>query len=673
MLQHPQQPPHDAHADRPLRGDSATWPASERVLVCVSRSPASERLVRAAARLAGGLRCPWVAAYVDTGSLAALGDVDRERLEAHLRAAEALGATVTRLSGARVADALLAYARRNGVTRIVIGKPTHARLRDRLQGSLLDDVVRGSGDIDVHVISGEGADGAAPRAGWSAASSAPPSHYAAATLLVAVTVGVAQLLRDTLAVPDPEMLFVLTVMVSAVRLGRGPSLLAAGLGVACYDYFFLAPLYTFSVSDQRYFLTFAMMFGVGWVMSELTGRVKRQERDAHAREERTAVLYALTKDLASADEPTRIAEVSARHAADIFGARAIVLHATGDGALVALGAAPPGATLDAEQMSVARWALEHGALAGAGTDVLAGSHSVCAPLCVGASALGVLALLPADRAWLRPEQRAFLEVFGRQVALALARARLADEARSGALRAKAEETRSSLLSAVSHDLRTPLAAITGAATSLRDDANLPPESRADLVSAICDEAERLERLVANLLDMTRLAAGASTLRRDWVPLDEIVGSALARLEARLGDRAIELDVPGDLPMLFVDPVLFEQLVLNLLENASKYTPPGTPIEVHARAAGDTVAIEIRDRGPGVPPGDEERVFEKFYRGQHVGVAGVGLGLPICRAIADAHGGTIRALARSGGGSVFRVELPAGAEPPSVPSGDGGLA
>jgi two-component system, OmpR family, sensor histidine kinase KdpD len=466
-----------------------------------------------------------------------------------------------------------------------------------------------------------------------------------------------------LNLPDPEMLFLLAVMLTAVRFGRGPSLVAAALAVACFDFFFVPPLYGFDVADRQYILTFAMLFGVSLVLSELAGRLKRQEREAVSREERTAVLYALSRDLASAEEPTRIAQVAARHAAHIFSARAAILHIDGEGELRVIGASPADTTLDAKDLSVAKWALEHAELAGLGTDTLPGSDIVCAPLRI-ASAFGVLSLRPAHKAKLRTEQRAFLDVFCRQVAVALERVRLASEARSSALRAKTEEMRSSLLSSVSHDLRTPLASITGAATSLRDDPDLSVTTRNELIDSICEEAVRLERLLANLLDMTRLDSGAVSLKRDWVPLDEIVGSALTRLEDRLGDRSVTVRLPSDLPLLFVDPVLFEQLFVNLLENAAKYTPPGTPIEITAKRAGETVVIELIDYGPGLSPGSEEKVFDKFYRGPHVGVSGAGLGLPICRGIAEVHGGSIVAERRIGAGAVFRITVPIGGEPPA---------
>lgn len=649
---------------REQAGVSANVPAGERLLVCVGPAPSSARLVRAAARLAAGIRCPWVAAYVDAPTLSVISDEDRERLEAHLRAAESLGATVAQLTGNRVAEALLAYARRHNVSRILIGKPTHSRLRDRLRGSLLDEVVRGSGDIDVHVISGN--EDERPR---SARPRLKPEinlgHYGAATFLVAVTLVLASLLHTFLRLPDPEMLFLITVMITAIRFGRGPSVLAAALGVGAYDFFFVPPYLTFNVADRRYFLTFAMMFAIGFVLSSLTGRIKRQEREATAREERTAALYELTRELSSAESPERIGAVAARRAADAFDAEVLVYQASAEGQLSRIGMLPGDLALDPKELGVAQWARDRLELAGFGTDTLPGADSICAPLRVGAAALGVLQLKLRARRALGAEQRSLLDVFCRQVAVALERARLAEEARVTAVRAKTEEMRASLLSAVSHDLRTPLASITGAATALRDDPNLAEVTRLDLVCSICDQAERLERLVANLLEMTRLDSGALRLKREWIPIEELVSSARTRLESKLTDYRVHVSVPEDIPLVLMDPVLFEQVFINLFENAAKHTPPGTQIDVTVTSGSDAILIDFRDNGPGVPPGTETRLFEKFYRGPHAAASGAGLGLAICRGIVEAHGGSIQARSVQSGGLSFAVTVPIGGTPPPV--------
>lgn len=651
---------------RQEQGISTAWPAVERVMVCVGPAPSSARLIRAAARMAAGLRCPWVVSYVEANATARpMSSADRERLETHLRVAESLGATVTRLSGPSVAEAVLEYARKHNVTRLVIGKPTHSRFWDRVRGSLVNDVVRGSADIDVLVITGDPTEDAPPIRSPRPTKSAPLSHYLSATMLVGATVVVSMVLRATLNLPDLEMVFLLTVMIAAVLFGRGPSIVAAAVGVASYDFFFVPPYFTLSIEDSRYFLTFAMMVSVGVAMSELAARLKRQERAAMSREERTAALYELTRELASTDVPTQIGAIAARHAASTFAAKVVVLAPDGEGDLQRIGALPHGVDLDGKDVAVARWTHEHRALAGVGTDTLPGAGALCAPLIVGPSRLGVLALVPREVGSLSADQRALLDVFCRQTAAALERARLAQDAKRAELRARTEEMRSSLLSAVSHDLRTPLASITGAATSLRDDTALDAATRGELVDSIVEEAERLERLVANLLDMTRLESGAVALKRDWVPLDEMVGSALTRLEVRLGARRVTVAIGPEVPLVLVDPVLFEQVFVNLLENAVKYTPERSPIEVTARTEGDRIVIEVRDHGLGLPRGAEERVFEKFYRGSHAGISGAGLGLPICKGIVEAHGGTLRAESRREGGATFRIALPSGGVPPSV--------
>lgn len=656
----------DVRAFRDQHGVIDTWPAGERVLVCVGPAPSSARLVRAARRVAAGLRAPWVAAYVDAGALGGTSAQDREQRDAHLRLAESLGATVVRLSGTSTADALLSYARKENVTRIVIGKPTHSRLRDRLRGSLVDEVVRGSGRIDVLVISGDASDDRIEPRSERRGARAAPALWLASAALVAASTAFSLVLHRSAAVPDVAMLYLLSVMAAAVWCGRGPALLAAGLSVAAYDFFFVPPFFTFQVSDVRYLLTFAMMFGIGFLLSEFTTRLRRHEQEATAREERTSALYALSTELGSAIGPAAVAEVAVRLAARSFQASVLVLRASASGALVVEASEPPNASLDRSELAVARWAFEHGRSAGFGTETLPGARTLAVPLRAGSQPRAVLALLPRARTPLTTEQRSFLEALSRQASLALERAWLAEEAHAAVVHAQTEEMRSSLLSAVSHDLRTPLAGITGAATSLRDDERLGAEARHDLIETICGEAERLERLVSNLLDMTRLDSGRVVLRRDWVPLEEIVGSALTRLEKAIAHREVHVQIAPDVPLVWADPILIEQLLVNLLENALAYAETG-PIDVDARLAQGAVELCVSDRGPGLAPEIRSRVFEKFVRDPASGRPGVGLGLAICRAVAQAHGGTVVAEERQGGGECFRVRIPLAGQPPPADS------
>lgn len=654
----------DVLAYRRQHGIQAAWPAAERILVAVGPSPGSERLIRATKRIAEGLHADWTAAHVEVLGAPPLGDKDRERVEDHLRLAESLGGDLVRLAGVSVAEALLAHARAHNVTRIVAGKPTHSRWRDRLRGSLLDTLIRGSGTIEIHVIAP--IEGGAPRPAPVAREGARAWSYAwAIAAIAAVTaLGLAVFPYATLA--DITMLYLIAIALASL-FGRGPALAAASIAVAAFDFCFVAPQFTFAVSDTNHVLTFAVMFGAGLVISTLTGRLRRQERDAVIRERNTAALLAFTRDIAAATTPGDVAAVTVRHLEDAFPiAASVVVPDAGepDGLVSAAGLMP----LASQEQAVARWALEHREPAGFGTDTLAGARVLAVPLVAGDAAVGVIAV----QARQDPRRRGgmalpLLESFARQAGLALARVRYAEEAREAALRAHTEELRSSLLSAVSHDLRTPLAVITGAATTLlRADADrLPPEARGELLASIVDDARRLERILENLLQLTRVESGLVP-NREWIPVEELVGAALTRLEDALGDRRVELDVPPDL-VAAVDPVLFEQALINLLENALKHGAP--PIELRARREGAMIVLEVRDHGAGLPGDPGARLFDKFVRASTA--PGAGLGLAVVRAIAVAHGGTVAADTPPGGGARFRIAIPAEPAIPGIkrPTGD----
>lgn len=653
----------DVRAYRRAYSIDATWPTTEQILVCVGPSPSSASLIRGARRMAAGLRAPWVAVYADAADAYPMSSQDRERLQANLRLAESLGASVVRLAGGHVADEILRYAREHNITRIVVGKPTHFRWRDRFRGSLVSRIVRGSGDIEVHFIGGDKAASGRERA--AASSRRLPwrgALYGALGVGAMTALGMA--LRGQVTQADMVTAYLLVIMLVAFREGRGASLIAAGLAVAAYDVFFVNPYFTFAVTDSRHLLTFAMMFGVGLVISNLTSRLRQQEREARGREGRTAALYALARELTTVANDAQTSTIIARHAAAVFGGDAYVVIPAPNGGAAAAGRNDGAPDLTDQEFAVARWAIEHARPAGRGTDTLPGPRLTCIPLPGAAGPVGALAVAPATTHALELEQRRFLEAFAGQAAQAIERARLIEEAKVAALRVRTEETRSALLSAVSHDLRTPLAVITGAGTTLRDDADrLTPAQRADLLETICAESEHMERLIANILNMVRFESGGMTPHREWVPLEEIVGSALTRLDRSLGTHRVQVDLPADLPLIHVDPILFEQVLVNLIDNAAKHG--GGPLEIAAHADGDAVALNVADRGPGLPVGDELRVFDKFYRGRGVQEAGAGLGLAICRAIVAAHDGTIVAENRSGGGALIRVRLPQQEAPPVV--------
>jgi two-component system sensor histidine kinase KdpD len=409
------------------------------------------------------------------------------------------------------------------------------------------------------------------------------------------------------------------------------------------------------------------MLIVGVVISGLTVRTRAQAEAARHREQRTAALYAMSRELAGTRGVDTLLQVAVRHVAEVFRSQVVMLLPGRDGLL----ASWPGGqfAVDANDLGVGRWVFEHRQPAGLGTATLPGASALYVPLTGSAGAVGVLGVRPPDRhAMDEPERLHRLETFASQTALALERARLAEDAQAAQVRVETERLRNSLLSSVSHDLRTPLAAITGAAsTLLQDGSRLDDATRRGLLDSVHEEAERLNRLVQNLLEMTRLESGAVTLRRELHPPEEVIGAALGRLGERLGSRRVTTRVPPDLPLVPMDDVLIEQVLLNLLDNAVKYTPAGTPIEIIATATDRNVTIEVADRGPGLPPGDEEKVFEKFYRADRVARGGAGLGLAICRGIVQAHGGRIWAQNLPGGGVAFLFTLPLGATPASVPA------
>lgn len=497
-------------------------------------------------------------------------------------------------------------------------------------------------------------------------------EYLRAAAIVAVTTAVAVGARSAFAVPDVEMLFLLGVMVAALTGGRRASLFAAALAVVAYDFFLVPPPYTLDVADARYLLTFGMLFIVSVVIGTLTLRLRDERAAALSRERRTAALHALGRDLAEATDARGVAAACVRSAAAALDGEVAILRGRAGDTPELVASSPPALALDPDERYAAEWALARGVPAGRGAGMLADAGALCVPVRAWGEAGAVLAVRPAAGR-LEPESQALLEAIAQQAALALDRLRLADDARAASLRAEGERLRSGLLSAVSHDFRTPLAAITGAATTLRDEGSLPPDTRRELVDDICDEAERLERMVSNLLEMTRLDSGAVEPRREWVPAEELIGVALARLERPLQGRRVTTTVEPGLPLLLVDPLLLEQLLLNLLENAAKYSPAGSEIDVRCAREGDAVTIDVSDRGPGIAPGDEERVFERFRRGVHPGVRGAGLGLAIARAIARVHGGELVAERREGGGARLRLRLPGPAEAPGSGDGAGGSA
>ena len=652
-------------------GIQSTWAATERVLVCVSPSPASARLVRGARRLASSLHADWIAVYVEPLSSRRVAARDRKQVAENLQLARTLGADTVTLSGANGAVEVIRFAQQRNVTRIVVGKPTHPSWRDRFKGSFVDEVVRLSGDIDIHVIRGD-SDRVEPGGERAPAEAMPPgsrralglSGYLVGCAPPVIATLIAQSVFDRTQLADIVMLFMAGMVFVAMRWDLGPVLWTALLSVLAFNYFFIPPYGTFAVADLSHTVTFAVMVVIAAVISGLTKRVRDQAEAARQREVRTASLYALSRALAAAKTRQEILEAGTRHVQEVFGGRTAALVSTGSGGLVSRVEASWTYLVDEKERAVAEWVWEHGRRAGLGTDTLPSSIALYLPLDGTDGRLGVLGLVPADRSRIADEHdRQHLEAFVGQIAAALDRVRLAVDAHQAQLRVDAEQLRNSLLSSVSHDLRTPLAVITGTATTLTDE-RLDPAVRRDLAETIVEEAGRLNRLVRNLLDVTRLEAGAMHIEKEWQPLEEVIGASLAAVETILGDRPITTGVLRELVAPF-DAVLVQQALVNLLENAAKYTPAGSPIAVSATGSNDEVEIVVADRGPGLPGGEETRIFEKFYRAEKGKGGGAGLGLTICKGVVTAHGGRIWAENRQDGGAAFHFTLPAAGEPPKL--------
>ncbi len=641
-------------AYRQGRRITATWPANERLMVCVGPSPFSARLVRNATRMASRLGADWLAVYVETPEIARQSQETRERILSTLRLAERLGAETVTLSASRVSDALLAYAKSRNVTKIIIGKPVGPLWKRVLRQSLIDEVIEGSDDIEILAIRGD------PAPPAERVPVGPPRNHAAAEFLfpaavVGVCTAISLLLRPWVEPTNLAMVYLLGVVWVARRAEKWPSVAASVVSVAAFDVFCIPPYYTFRVHDYEYVITLAAMLVVALLISRLSINARAQAAGALERERNTRALYQLSRSIAEARTVEETARIAAETTGSTFQAKVAVFLGAAEGGLNALVQSEPGA-----DPAVAQWVFDHRQAAGRGTETLPGSPMFYLPLRTGPEqVIGVVALATRVEAPpFTPEQYHLLEAFASQTAVAIERAAAAATAEQALIRAESEQMRSSLLSTVSHDLRTPLASITGAASSLlRQHRLLDEKTSGELLESIVSEADRLSRLVTNLLEMTRIESGAVEVHRDWVPVEEIVGTALSRLDRTLAGRKVVPAIPPGLPWIEADEVLMEQVFVNLIENAVKHTLPGGPIEITARGESNRLVVEVSDRGPGLEPGSESRIFEKFVRGSVNSSLGAGLGLAICRAIVTAHGGTISAANREGGGATFRIELP----------------
>ncbi len=662
------------------KGIRAVWPAAERILVAVSPSPASGKIVRAAKRMAAGLHADLLAVYAETPRTAALPQADRDRVIQTLRLAESLGAETSTLSGANAAAELVAFARERNVSKIVVGKTGQSRLREALFGSFVNNLVRYSGEVDVYVIRGDSDAAAEPaRTGLPGLGRVPrrhsgPYHYLAGLGVAVACTLLGLLVFRRLDLANIAMLYLAGVVVAAVWLGRGPSVLVAVAGVAAFDFFFVPPQHTFAVSDVQYLLTFVVMLVVGLLIANLTTRLRGLADAARERERRTSLLYAMSRELAAARDRREVATVAVRHVHDSFGCDAALLipgPPDRPAAVELIAAAGSPDWINDHERGVARWAFDHGKPAGMGTPALPASTGRYQPVSSSQGKIGVLAVRPRAAETFAPTpQQLLLDTFVNQIGLALERVSLIEGQQAARIEAESERLRSALLSSVSHDLRTPLATIAGAATTLQSGGNLEERARADLTDSIVREAERLNDLIANLVFATRLEAGGIDLHKEWASVEEIVGAGLARHREALRARPVDVRIPADLPLIRVDNAMLPQVVQNLVDNALRYTPPGTAIDIAAWATDSNIIVKVADQGPGLTDDERARVFQRFYRGRTAQASGhqsgIGLGLTICEGIVKAHGGRVWAENNVPRGVAFLFSLPIDRPQPSVP-------
>lgn len=654
----------DVRAYRREKSVAAVWPTQESLLVCLDADPGSSKLVRSGARLAAQFDVPWHVIYVETPKLQRLPESERARVMRSLKLAQDLGATTAVLSGHDAAASAVTYAREHNLGKVVVGRGT-GRRRPWRRG-FADRLGLTGPELEVVLVAPDAAEreqaGSEPAAASGGGLSW--SGYAwASAIVVAVALATTPLL-PYLDLANIVMLFLLAAVFAAYRFGRGPGALAAVLSVAAFDFFFVQPRFSFAVSDVQYLVTFLVMLAVALLIGQLTAGLRFQAAVAHSREQRMRALFEMARELSSALILEQIVEISERFVQRVFGARSCILALDERDELTVVDGVAPLPELD---IGIARYALDHNEQAGRSTGTLPSAPALYVPLKAPMRTRGVLVLVPPAEAPLpTPEQQRLLETSSTLIAIALERVHFIAVAQQALVQMESEQLRNSLLSALSHDLRTPLTVLAGLADSLSLTGPPLPKEQSEIAQSIREEALRMNALVSNLLDMARLRSGDVQINRDWQPLEEVVGVAIQSRAQLLSRHTVKVLLPANLPLLYFDPILMERVFCNLLENAAKYSPAGSTITLSAGHSGDWVEILVEDDGPGLPPGREEAVFAKFARGRNESnISGVGLGLSIVRAIVEAHEGTVRAENRAEGGARFVIRLPAG-KAPDVP-------
>jgi two-component system sensor histidine kinase KdpD len=656
----------DVEAARQERASRAPWATTERVLVCVGPSPTSARIIRSTKRLASSLGAEWIAVAVDSGVEGPRSAAISEQTAGNLRLAEQLGAEARTLVGRKVADTVLQFAASRNVTKIVIGKTSQPGWKRAIFGTIADELLERSGNIDVYVVTGEG-EAPTPATGFVRTKPVDWIQYMLAGVIVTACTLVGWAMHALgLKEANVVMVFLSGVALVSARYGRGPSIASAVASVLVFDFFFVPPYFTFTVSDVEYVITFIVMLGIGILISELTSRLQAQLRASQQQEHRTDQLFRMTRQLTELAGSEFLVRTAGRQLAEIFDGEVVIFLREPNGSHLLRYGENTSVAEQPVNAVVAQWVATNNKMAGAGTDTLPNATALFAPMIGSQRTVGALGVRPRDESWLRdPDRQRLLETCASLIALSIERDESVLGAHQAQLQVEAEQLRNSLLNSVSHDLRTPLATIAGAASSLAERA--AGDDR-ELLQSVVDESRRLARLVDNLLRMAGLDAGAVKLNRQWHVLEEIAGVALGAMKRELAQHQVRVRIPADFPLISIDGFLMEQVFVNLLENAVRYTPAGSQIDITASVDESSAVIQVADNGPGLPADSEARIFDRFFRGSAEpadGRRGVGLGLAICQTILRTHGGEIMAANRPEGGAEFRIVLPCDQTPPVV--------
>jgi two-component system sensor histidine kinase KdpD len=632
-------------------------PIAEKIMVCIGPEPLSSKLVRSAKRLSTALKAPWVAVYVENARHYRLNDQGRMAVSSVMRMVERNGGKSIILQGNDAVEEIINYANANRITKIIIGKPNKGAFKEFLYGSLVDRVVRRSGNIDVYVITGD-------RAELGKLRQIPSifrlklTFYLYGLLAASLCTAITWIFDPLLEPIDQVMFYLIGAVMVAAKFGRGPALLYSLLSVSAFNFFFVETHHSFSILESSYWMTFMVMLSTSLVISEQATKLRLQALFSRKRANENQIFYAMTRDISATRGRVNIADVSIKHIQAALDMDVTAWNVNNTSNVEVISGYPN--YFDVKEESAVRWCYENKRIAGFGTETLPTAKGLYIPLLSSNQVFGVLGIIPKDEDHpIDVLQIPYIETFANILGSALERANTAELVEVSKVEAESEKLRNTLLSSVSHDLRTPLASITGASSNIiLDSETLPRETIKHLATSINSEASRLSRIITNLLDVTNLECGSVALHKQPYFMEELIGTVLVRLQQTLADHHVSTNVAANLPIVQMDGVLIEQVLTNLLENAVRYTPQGSSIIISVSCKQNELLVSIDDNGPGIPSGDEEKIFGKFYTaGQPVAQKGTGLGLAICSAIISAHGGTIKAENRTEGGARFIFTLP----------------